>query len=166
MSLRKFCLLLILITFTASASAEIPDFGLQTTKGEPFKLDGVIGKGKWVMLVFWAIDCPVCKVQDPLNSAFHEARSDKDAEVVGISIDGLDKGKQVEDYLASRPLSYPNYLADLSMVAFNYEALTGEAFRGTPTHVLFSPEGKFKAVAPGMLRIEALEEYIAKHSDG
>lgn len=166
MSLRKICLLLILITFAGSASAEIPDFGLQTTKGKPFKLDTVIGKGKWVMVVFWATDCPVCKVQEPLNSKFHEARSDKDAEVVGISIDGLDKGKLVEEYLLKHPLSYPNYLADLSMVAFNYEALTGEAFRGTPTHVLFSPDGEFKAVAPGMLRIEALEDYIAKHSDG
>jgi len=164
MKLPKLALLLVLLIFTSTAHAEAPDFGLKTIDGQAYQLDEVIGKGKWVLLMFWAIECPVCKIQEPLNSAFHEAHSDLDAEVVGISIDGFERSKQIKAYLEQHELSYPNYVADLTMVAFNYQALTGEAFRGTPTHVLFSPEGKFMAVAPGMLRIQALEDYIAKHS--
>jgi len=148
------------------AQAEAPDFGLKTLDGKSYSLDNVIGKGKWVLLMFWATDCQICKIQEPLNSAFHESHVDLDAEVVGIAIDGMERSNLVKDYLDKHDLSYPNYIADIGMVAFNYQALTGEAFRGTPTHVLFSPEGKFMAVAPGMLRIQALEEYIQKHSSG
>ncbi len=158
--------LLFSLTFlvVSPAHAEAPDFGLQTLDGKPFDLNSVIGKGKWVLVMFWATDCQICKIQEPLNSAFHESHADLDAQVVGIAIDGPEKRDLVREYVKKHELSYPNYVADLRMVAFNYQALTGEAFRGTPTHVLFSPEGKYMAVAPGMLRIQALEEYIQKHS--
>jgi len=164
MKLLTSLILTLVVLIANPVQAEAPDFGLQTLDGKSYSLDNVIGKGKWVLLMFWATDCQICKIQEPLNSAFHEAHVDMDAQVIGIAIDGLDQRQLVKDYLNKHELSYPNYIADIGMVAFNYQALTGEAFRGTPTHVLFSPEGKFMAVKPGMLRIQALEDYIQKHS--
>jgi peroxiredoxin len=161
----KLLLILLVILFGSGSSfASAPDFDLRTLEGKPFDLNQVVGKGKWVLLMFWATDCQVCKIQEPQNSAFHEARNAIDAEVVGIAVDGFEKTALVKQYLADHPLSYPNYVADISVVAFNYQALTGEQFYGTPTHVLFNPEGKFMAVKPGLMRIEALEDYIARHS--
>lgn len=75
------------------ADAGLPDFGLHTLDGKAYSINDDIGQGQWVLLMFWATDCSVCRQQEPMISSFHENHSGKDARVIGISIDGLDKKK-------------------------------------------------------------------------
>ena len=151
---------------TVYADAGLPDFGLHTIDGKAYSINDDIGRGQWVLLMFWASDCSICRQQEPMISSFHENHSGKDARVIGISIDGLDKKEEVVRFLASNELSYPNYIGDLALIGLNYQVLTEEAFRGTPTYLLFSPQGKLLGVNPGPMRLEALEGFINRHEQG
>lgn len=69
-------------------------------------------------------------------------------------------------HLANNELSYPNYIGNLALVGWNYQVVTEEAFRGTPTYILFSPQGELLGVNPGAMRLEALEGFIKRHEPG
>ncbi len=139
-------------------------FEAQTLKGDTVNLADQIGQGKWTLVMFWQVECSVCRQQEPIISEFHEKYSEKNAEVIGISIDGMERIDDVKDFLGSRDLSYPNFVGDLGMMAFNYQAITEVPFRGTPTYLLFSPEGELLGDNPGPVRMEALENFIASRS--
>ncbi len=156
-----FCMLFIGFSAIATEKHELPVMDLS---GEVVNIGDKIGKGKWVLVMFWATDCAICKMQEPTISSFHEARSEIDAEVIGISIDGPDKMDEVKQYLKENKLSYPNYVSDVISVSFNYNAITQSQFRGTPTYMLFNPEGKLLGDNPGPIGLEALENFIDSRS--
>ena len=151
---------------TVHADAGLPDFGLHTIGGKAYSISDEIGQGQWVLLMFWATDCSICRQQEPMISSFHENHSGNDARVIGISIDGLEKTEEVRRFLDSHELSYPNYIGNLALIGLNYQALTEEAFRGTPTYLLFSPQGELLGVNPGPMRLEALEGFIKRYAQG
>ena len=74
-----------LVMFPAWASSEetLYDF-----EGRPHALEEYLGKGKWLIVTVWASDCAVCNKEIPEMVAFHNAHRDKDATVLGISVDG------------------------------------------------------------------------------
>lgn len=150
-------------TMTEMVQPEVV-FQAQTLDGDTVNLADQIGQGKWTLVMFWQVECSVCRQQEPVISEFHEKYSEDNAEVIGISIDGMERIDDVKDFLASRDLSYPNYVGDLGMMAFNYQAVTENSFRGTPTYLLFSPDGKLEGDNPGPVRMEALENFIASRS--
>ena len=41
----------------------------------------------------------------------------------------------------------------------------GESLIGTPTFILFDPEGKLVAAQPGIVAISSLEKFIIQNSD-
>lgn len=61
------------------------------------------------------------------------------------------------------PGSFPNYIAELGVLAMNFEIAAEEPFRGRPTYWFFSPDGELKAVNPGPVRGVALEDYMGSH---
>ncbi len=162
-SIRVF-LLCIIFSFNAKADIAVPDFGLHTLEGKPYALDKVIGDGQWTVVMFWATDCTICKQQVPLISAFHDKRKTDNAKVIGIAIDGMEKQELVKSHLDTNPTSYPNYIGSLAMIGFNFQAITEQSFRGTPTYLVFSPEGKLMGQNAGPMRLEALENFIDKRS--
>jgi len=139
-------------------------FEAQTLNGEVINIADQIGKGKWSLVMFWQVDCTVCRQQEPIISEFHEKYKDDNAEVIGITIDGMEKIDEINNFLAGRDLSYPNYVGDLAMMAFNYEVIAERGFRGTPTYLLFNPAGELMGDNPGPVRLEALENFIASRS--
>ena len=153
-----FLLLIVLFCQTPLATA----FELQDFDGAPIDLNDQIGNDKWTLVMFWAHHCGVCRAEMPELSSFHSRRSD--VNVVGISIDGDENKALAEQFLATTKPSFPSYIASLSLVAFNYEVLTQEQFRGTPTFLLFTPEGELLGNNPGKLSIESLENFIRKNS--
>lgn len=149
--------------FTSVVTAEeIPNLDLRTMQGESQDLDHWVGKGKWVLVMFWALNCHVCETNKPAIIEFHKKHKNNDAVVVGVSIDGMDQLAAIEGKLKGAPFGFPNYVAELGIMAMNYEIAAEETFRGTPTYWLFSPDGELKAVQPGPVQIEALETYMAR----
>lgn len=166
MMVKKLLLALVLTLFagTVAADGEASVFDLRTMDGQPIKLDQHVGKGKWTLVMFWAIDCVVCERNKPAIKAFHDKHKDIDATVVGVSIDGMEFADTIREKVASDGIKFPNYVAELPLLAANYQIAAEESFRGTPTYWFFSPDGELKAVNPGPVRLEALESYMARYT--
>ena len=104
-------------------------------------------------------------MQEPEYADFHKRRKDKDAEVIAVSIDGTDKLDLVKDYTKKNSLPYPVMVTDKPELRDKYLALTEEQFRGTPTYLLYAPDGKLLAAQPGMLPVASVEKYIIEQSE-
>ena len=155
---------IVLVLGVSTVGQAAPDLGLRDFNGKPVSLNSYVGKGKWTLVMFWALKCPICERNKPDIISFYKENKGKNAQVIGVVIDGMDKKKAIEAYLEKKPTGFPNYIAELGLMAINYQIAADETFRGTPTYWLFSPKGELLAVNPGPIRKEALEGYIASHS--
>ena len=134
---------------------------LISVDGESSAVHPAIGKGKWTLVMVWATTCHICETDKPLFSKFHDKHKDGNIEVFGISIDGHDKLPAVQRYLAARDVSFPNSVGDFLTVSSNMVQIAEEPVRGTPTYMLFDPEGEIKGVHAGHLAPDKVELFLA-----
>ena len=157
--------LLTAFLLTTAGTASASGMELQSVKdGAPTTLDNLTGNGKWTLVMIWATDCHICKIQKPEMSAFHNERKDVDAHIVGIALDGPKQMDLINDYMVDNNVSFPTFVGDTAIIASHYFGMTEENLRGTPTYLLFNPEGELLAINPGRLTVEALEAFIARNS--
>lgn len=149
------CLALLL---PALAGAAGPNVQLKAIDGSDRNLRDYVGQGKWTVVAIWAHDCTICKQEIHQMSFFHDAHKDKNAQVLGISIDGYARKKQVQRFITDQGLDFPNLIGDPSIVA----KIGGGLFVGTPTFYVFSPTGKLLAEQVGPVTQEQVEAFIAK----
>ena len=154
--------IVVILFFLGFQVSLVGAFELEEFSGEKVKLDDMIGQGRWSLVMFWAHHCGVCKKEMPVFSEFHNERDDVD--VIGISIDGQQDKHLAQAFLETYQPSFVSYLSNLTIVAANYQAITEEAFRGTPTFLLFTPDGTLLGNNPGQLSIDALEKFIDRNS--
>jgi len=132
--------------------------------GQPVNLENLTGQGKWTLVMIWATSCILCQSQKPIISAFHEKHKDLDAHVVGIALDGVKNIGKVRRYISQHDVTFPNYVSQMKSAASHYFGVTDEQFRGTPTYLLFSPQGELIGKNPGLLSAEAIEDFISRKS--
>ena len=156
----------VLLSFVAVTGNAHASMEIQKLDGEIVRLDERVGGGKWLLVMLWATDCHICKQQKPEMSRFHDKHKDIDAEVLGIALDGMAAVEDVKSYLQQHQPSFPNYVGEIAIVASHYLVLTEESLRGTPTYLLFNPDGELVGNNPGPLSVEALERFIGKKSAG
>jgi len=150
---------------TAVGTVNASGMELQSAEdGTETSLDSLTGNGKWTLVMIWATNCHVCKLQKPEMSAFHDERKDVDAHIVGIALDGPKHVDVVNQYIKDNNVSFPTFVGDTAIIASHYFGMTEENLRGTPTYLLFNPEGELLANNPGLLTVEALESFIARKS--
>lgn len=63
------------------------DFEMADAKGEIHKLSDFVGKGKVVLIDFWASWCPPCRAEMPDLVELYKANKTKGFDIVGISLD-------------------------------------------------------------------------------
>ena len=156
-----------MLAVPASASdieTDNPFMDLLTLGGEQADVNEHFKNGKWTLVMVWATDCHVCQEQKPMISSAYDERKDDDFSVFGIAIDGRGGLGKVKNYLDVHKPSFPNYVGDLTIVAANYQLLTEESFRGTPTYLLFNPKNELMAAQAGMIGKEALFEFMDSNS--
>ncbi len=135
-----------------------------TLDGPDRSLDDYIGKGKWTVVMIWASDCLVCNREIDQYVKFHETHKNKDAEVVGISMDGPDNRKHAEDFVSRHKVTFSNMLPDPLAVIALYRGSTGKAYQGTPTFLVFDPKGELAGAQMGAVPTKIIEEFIANES--
>ena len=162
--IRKLTLLsLLAILFVPfSASAEIK--GFQDFSGNNKVFENHLGKGKWLIVMIWASDCHICNREAHQYVDFHTFHSDKDATVLGISLDGESKKAAAEGFIKKHNVNFPNLIAEPETVAKLFYDLTGQHFSGTPTFLVYSPEGELKAAQAGAVPTELIEDFIKKNT--
>lgn len=135
---------------------------LLTPAGEAADFDKAFNNGKWTLVKIWQANCHVCGEQAPMISAAHDGRDD--FTVVGISVDGRGNLAGANRFIDRHNPTYPNFVGELSIIAVNFQILTEEAFRGTPSYLLFNPENKLMAAQAGLISKEALFGFIDSNS--
>ena len=148
--------LLLVIPLVASAA---PDVVLKDFEGKDQNVSNYIGKGKWTVVAIWAHNCHVCNNEIHQMSFFHDAHKDKDAVVLGVTVDGWSKREKAQGFVDTHALDFPNLIAEPRQ-----DVLTkfgGGEFYGTPTFYVYSPDGKLAARQIGPITQEDLESFIS-----
>lgn len=148
---------------TPVAAGLSPDFDLISLDGKKTTLALQIDPDKWLLLMFWATDCLICEREKPLISQFHNEHKNSDAQVVGVALEGYSRVAEIEAYLAHHKPSFPSFTGDYNDLANRYANATGEALRGTPTYLLYTPDGELVANNPGPVSPGAIEKFIEKY---
>jgi peroxiredoxin len=151
-------LLLVLALPAASWAGALRDFG-----GKARTLDDYAGNGKWLVVMIWASDCGVCNAEVHNYVDFQTFHGDRDATVIGISMDGMDNKGAAEAFIKRHSVNFPNLIGTPQEVAALYTRLTGQPFVGTPSFLLYSPAGQLKAGEAGAVPTDVIEEFIKTH---
>ena len=157
-----FVLVLLILAFSQSVRAEFK--GFQDFEGKPQLLKNYTAKGKWLVVMIWASDCHICNKEAHQYVDFHLVHSDDDATVLGISIDGESRKSEAEKFISKHSVDFPNLIAEYEYVAAMYQELSGQAFAGTPSFLVFAPDGELKAATAGAVPTTLIEEFIKKNS--
>lgn len=137
---------------------------LQHVDGKVVDLDDYRGDGRWLLVMLWATTCHICEMQKPEISAFHDEHKDTDAHVLGIALDGMERLDAIKANMENHKTSFPSLVGNIAIVASHYQYLTEESLRGTPTYLLFNPEGELVGNNPGPLSVDAIEKFMARKS--
>ena len=155
-------MVIILLAFSNAASAvDLAEFD-----GSSGALDAYTGKGKWVVLKIWAYDCYVCNKEAHEYVAFHKKHKDKDAVMLGLSMDGKKNIKNAKEFMRRHKIQYTTLLGEPEAVAGYYQNKTGSPWIGTPTFMIFNPSGKLVAETVGAVPTTLIEQFIAESSTG
>jgi thiol-disulfide isomerase/thioredoxin len=152
--------LLIAMLGKGAASAQTPgdtapSFTLKTLAGSSDSL--VQYRGHPVLVNFWATWCEPCKVEMPALVAAYQAHQVAGLVVLAINLtDQETSTKDVRKFVAEFQMPFPVLLDDRGKVRRRY------ALRGVPTSVFIGADGVVRAVNPGPITVEALQQHLAQ----
>ena len=166
--LRLATLLLIVFTFAAPVQAlELEDFS-----GKAVKIEDYTGKDKWLVVMIWAHDCHVCNQEASNYDFFHDAYKNKNANVLGISIDGVKKKAKAQEFIARHNLGFPNIIGDAQEFKQMFNEISSDfaqqGWQGmpTPAFLIYDPKGNLVVQEIGGVPVNLVEAYILRNSVG
>lgn len=152
-----FLTMLVSIMMSGTASAFTEFDGTQTT------IEKQVGKGKWTLVEVWASDCHACRMHMPEMVEFDGKL--KNLEIVGIALDGQPGKKAAKSMIDEYKMGFKNIISN--PIEFNawMELNAEESLIGTPTFLIFDPEGKLVAAQPGIIPVASIEKFIASKTN-
>ena len=131
-------------------------------EGQPKSVEDYFEDGKWTVVMIWRHDCHICNQEVDSYAFFHDGNPV--ANVLGLSIDGMAKKADAENFIAAYDLPFENLLGEIGDVAKYYQDLTGRRFLGTPSFLIFNPQGQLSANRVGAVPPEMISNFIRRSS--
>jgi thiol-disulfide isomerase/thioredoxin len=126
---------------------------MTTPEDKEISISDYAGKGKYVLLDFWASWCGPCRAENPNVVALYKDYKNKGFEIVGVSLDE-DKDAWIKE-IETGGITWPQ-MSDLK--GWKSDAVTKYRVQGIPFTVLLDQEGKVIATN---LRGDELRNKIA-----
>ena len=145
-------LLISLLAFSVSSTnaEQVEDFSFQDMNGKTHEFSDY--QGKWVVVNYWAIFCPPCRVEIPDLIRFLKDNPEK-VTILGMDA-GMDEVDVLKEFVEDQKINYPIIPTQTStMAAF------GEV-PGLPTTYIVSPSGELIDTHIGLLSYAQLDEYV------
>jgi peroxiredoxin len=120
----------------AAVGQKFVDFEMETPEGNPVKLSDYAGKGKLVLVDFWASWCGPCRREMPKLVEAYAKYKDKNFEIVGVSLD--EDAASWKKALEQLGMTWPQ-MSDLK--SWNSAGGKLYAIRSIPHVVLIDSEG-------------------------
>ena len=150
----------LLLSANLASAGPLTDFD-----GNTASINDYAGKGKWLVVMFWASDCHICNKEAHQYVALHKRnKDDGNTQVLGVSTDGLSNKAVAQGFIDEHKLNFPNLIGTLDNVGAMYYDMIGEHWVGTPTILIYSPEGKIRAAQAGAVPSEIIEDFIQENS--
>lgn len=121
---------------TTAVGQKFTDFEMQTPEGETVKLSDYVGKGKVVLVDFWASWCGPCRREMPNLVEAYAKYKGKNFEIVGVSLD--QNGEAWKDAIKRLNMTWPQ-MSDLKY--WNCEGAQLYAVSSIPHTVLIDGDG-------------------------
>lgn len=120
--------------------------------------------GKWLVVMIWAHDCQICEREVDDYQRFHQRRAADDAIVLGITLDGEAAKSQALEFIGRHQLRFDNLIGEPEAVAGYYQVTTSSRWVGTPSFLIFAPDGELMAKQAGAVEVEIVESFIAANT--
>jgi thiol-disulfide isomerase/thioredoxin len=108
--------------------------------GKKLSLSSVVGKGKYVMLEFWASWCGPCKGEIPYMKEAYSKYHSKGFEIYSISID-----RKEDAWKKASEEHHIPWINTLNIRKKGEDAQTIYGVKGVPANFLIGPDGKIVA---------------------
>ena len=105
--------------------------------GKTTRLSDYVGKGKYVLVDFWASWCGPCRAEIPNLIKVYEQYKEKGLVVLGVAVN--DKPEDTLKAIEKDKITYPQILNSQNIAAETYD------FNSIPTIYLFGPDGRVVA---------------------
>lgn len=131
--------------------------GQATLGGSEIDFSSLLGRGRPVILNFWAGLCPPCRAEMPGFQRVYEEHRD-DVILVGVDVGpftGLGSHADAQQLLRALNITYP------AGFATNARALQTYRVTGMPTTVFFDREGRVHSSRAGLLDEQTLRAEVA-----
>lgn len=130
------------------------DLSLNDTQGKPRKLSEFVGKGKYVLIDFWASWCGPCRREMPNVKALYEKYKNKGFDIVGLSLDNDEKAWKTA--IEKMGITW-NHLSDLK--GWQSKAASTYGVNSIPAMLLVGPDGK---IVGGGMSTEELDKKLGE----
>ena len=87
---------------------------------------------------------------------------DHDAKVLGVSLDGWNHRQDAQSFIEKHQLTFDNVIVEPETFIGYYQKATGSRWVGTPTFMLFGPDGRLRAKQAGAVPAHLIEQFIAQ----
>ena len=153
-----FTLISLVLTWTAFSQEHNPL--LEGLGGKQHTLSEYIGKGKWVVVNVWATACPYCRRELFDLASFHDRHYERDAMVLGLTLELESFGIPEKEYLANFASTY---LIDYPLLLVSGEIASraiGVPVNTVPITFFYNPKGKMVYQVNGEITTQILEDVI------
>ena len=131
--------------------------------GKKTTIEEQIGQGKWTIAEVWASWCHACMEHMPEMVEFNGKMDN--VRILGINIDGQKDKPKALAAIEEHNIPFKNIVSNSIEINAWMELNANEGLIGTPTFMIFDPDGKLVGLQPGQLSAKAMERFINSRTE-